>query len=200
MLVVDLAHARDAVGDAQQPHGPARGRPEAREAGVGAEDHRAVRGVEAARLVARPDHLVGHQPHVGDGGVGVHGVGDDLVAPVLQPDVVPHPAVVRVGLVDVSDVLLLPDPVRDAHDVVHHVAVLGLEARHRLLRQVLGRAVEEHVGAAAAIGGEGDGVVARHGLVGQGGEARAGRVPRAACGLVARRDLLGFGHKVSLDA
>ena len=40
-------------------------------------------------VVAGPDHVVGDEPDVGEGVVGVDGVRDDLVAPVLQPEIVP---------------------------------------------------------------------------------------------------------------
>ena len=165
MLVVDLVVARYAVGDAEEPHRPAGRRSEPAVAGVGAEDHGAVRGMEAHVLVAGPDHLVGDQPDVRHRVVGVHRVGHDLLAAVLQAHVVPHPAVVTVGVVDVPDVLLFPDPVGDSHDVVDDVPVVRLEAAHRLRLDMLRVVGQEPVRPPTAIGFERDPEVSGHVLV-----------------------------------
>ena len=167
VLVVDLVVSRHAVGDAEQPHRPAGGRTESAVAGVGAEDHGAVRSVEARILVAGPDHLVGDESNVRYRVVGVHGVGHDFLAAVLQAHVVPDAAVVAVGVVDVADVLLFPYPVGDADDVVDDVPVVGLEAAHRLRLDMLRIAVKETVGPAPAIRFERDPEVSRHVLVAQ---------------------------------
>ena len=179
MLVVDLVVARHAVGDAQQPHRPPGRRPEAAVAGVGAEDHGAVRGMKARVLVAGPDYLVRDQPNVGHRVVGVHRVGHDLLAPVLKAHIVPDPAVVAVGVVDVADVLLFPNPVGDPHDVVDDVPVARFEAAHRLGLDVLRVPVQEPVRSAPPEGFERDPKVSGHVLVAERieSEVRAPVVP-----------------------
>ena len=162
VLEEDLVLARHAVGDAPERY-PLSGRwAIAAVAGVVALNDRAMRGVETDVLVAGPDDLVGHQADVREGVDGVGGVGHDLVAPVLQPVVVVHPAVVRIRVVDVADVLLFPDPVRDADDVVDDVAVLVLETAHGLGRHVVAAFGEKPVGAAARVLRQRNGIVGRH--------------------------------------
>ena len=162
MLEENLVLARYAVGDAPKRHALAGGRAVAAVAGVVALNDGSMRGMEADVLVAGPDDFVRHQADIGKGVDGVGGVGHDLVAPVLQPVVVVHPAVVRVGVVDVADVLLFPDAVRDAHDVVDDVAVLVLETAHGLGRHVVAPFGQEPVGAAPRVLRQGNGVVGRH--------------------------------------
>jgi hypothetical protein len=91
-----------------------------------------VGGVKSGLVVSGPDDLIGMEPDVGECVDGVDRVGDDLVAAVLQPGVVGDLRVVPVGRVDIPDLLLLPDPVRDPDDVIDYVGVLGLEAAHAL--------------------------------------------------------------------
>ena len=150
--------------------------------------------MEARVLVTGPDHLVGDEADVRHRVVGVHRVGHDLLAPVLEPDVVPDPTVVAVGVVDVADVLLFPDAVGDAHDVVDDVAVVRLEAAHRLGLDVLRVLVQEPVGSAPAIGLERDPEVSGHVLVAQRIEPEMGPASVRGGGRVFGRDAGGRGR------
>ena len=176
VFIVDLVVARYAVGDTEKSNRAAGRRSEPAVAGVGAKNHGAVRGMEAHVFVTSPNHLVGDEPDVGHRVVGVHRVGDDLLAAVLQADVIPHPAVVTVGVVDVADVLLFPDSVGDSDDVVDDVPVVRLEAAHRLRRDMLRVALQEPVRPPPAIRFERDPEVDGHVLVAQRFEPEVGPV------------------------
>ncbi len=189
MLQEDLVLARHAVGDAPERYALSGGRPVAAVAGVVALNDGAMRGVEAHVLVAGPDDLVRHQADVREGVDGVGRIDHDLVAPVLQPVVVVHPAVVRIRIVDVADVLFFPDPVRDADDVVDDVAVLVLETAHGLDRHVVAAFGEKPVGSAARVLRQRNGVVGRH--------MRPGKLRQAAFHILRHAGPLSYWKQLS---
>ena len=132
--------------------------------------------METHILIAGPDDLVGRETHIRDRIVGMNGIGDDLVPAILQADIVPDPAVMAIGVVDIADVLLFPDPVRDADDVVDDIFVFGLESAHRLASDMIRGLVEKFPRAAASIGFERDREILGHVVVGKGDEAEMRRL------------------------
>ena len=158
-LLVDLISERAAVRHAPQRHLLPRRRTVAAPPRVVPSDHGAMGRLEARLIVARPDDLVGVQAHVGERVDRMHRIRDDLVPAVLQPVIVVYVGVVLVGVIDIADVLLLPDAVRDAQDVVDDIDVRVLKPGHRL--DALGPRVHQPV-IGAALRGERDAIVRRH--------------------------------------
>ena len=89
--------------------------------------------METDLVVPGPHYFVRVEPDVRESIDGVYSVGHDLIPSVLQAGVIGDLAVVAVGVVDVTDLLLFPDAVRNADDVVDYVHVGVFEAPHALL-------------------------------------------------------------------
>ncbi len=157
-LLEDLVLGDDAVGDHPAVDLAAGRRPPSPGAGVVADVEGPVRRDEALLVVAGPDHLVGVVAHVGEGADPLDRAGDHLFDAVPRASVVVHPARRRVGVVDVADVLVFPDPMGDAHDVVDDVDVGVLEPAHRLAA----RAAVGHRTVGTAPDLQGDREVGRH--------------------------------------
>lgn len=131
-LLVDLVALGYAVGDAPDVDDAARGRTEAPGAQVMAGVEVAVRGDETLLVVAGPDDLVGVVTGVREGVDGRdRGLDDAFDSPVCAV-VVMNEGAGCIGVVDVSDVLIVPDPVGDPDDVVDDVDVGVLVAAQRL--------------------------------------------------------------------
>ena len=131
-LLEDLVVADDAVGDHPGVDFAAGRWPPAPVPGVVTDVQGAVRRDEALHVVAGPDHLVGVVAHVREGADPLDRAGHHRLDAVPRSAVVVYPATRRVRVVDVADVLVFPDAVGDAHDVVDDVDVRVLEAAHRV--------------------------------------------------------------------
>ena len=131
-LLVDLVVADDTVGNDPAVDAATRRRAPTPVTGVVADIQRTVRRDETLFVVARPDHFVGAVAHLRKGVDPLDRPGDHLLDAVARPTIVEDAARRRVGVVDVADVLVFPDAMGDADDVVDDVDVRLLEPAHRL--------------------------------------------------------------------
>ena len=131
-LLDDAVLFDDAVGDDAIAQLAARGRAVDAAAAVMRRAGDAVRGVVARLVVAAPDHVVGEEPAVGEHGEGLHRARHDRLDAVGVAAGPMHQGVVRVVGVDQSHLLLFPDLVRAADDVIDDVHVVVIEPAHPL--------------------------------------------------------------------
>ncbi|MYG10435.1 MAG: hypothetical protein F4170_06295 [Rhodobacteraceae bacterium] len=81
-------------------------------------------------FISCPDNLIGDKSYIRNCIVGVNRIGYDFIPAILKPNIIPHPAIMAVGIVNITDVFLLPNSMGYPYYVIYNVCIGIFKSSH----------------------------------------------------------------------